>query len=107
MNIQTGRSQKMREKLFQPRFKGAFALAFLFSFGALAVPPPGGVAPVSVPSGGFRIDGDIMADSYGGGWVWGPAAPPPACCVPRGASYPPHPLSTSFTLPIFTPTPLS
>src|SRR5882672_6526549 len=71
MNKQTGRSQKMREKLFQRSFGGTFALALLFSFGALAVPPPGGVAPVAVPSGGFRIDGDLMADPSGGDWLGG------------------------------------
>ncbi|HTL56131.1 MAG TPA: hypothetical protein VL361_10660, partial [Candidatus Limnocylindrales bacterium] len=41
-----------------------------------AVPPPTGVAPVSVPSGGFAIEGDLQANtpsSGAGDWLPGPA----------------------------------
>src|SRR5262245_16146021 len=35
----------------------------LWSFSAFATPPPGGVAPVIYPAGGFAIDGDLMANT--------------------------------------------
>ena len=43
---------------------------------AHAVPPPTGVAPVTVPAGGFGIDGDLQANTPTAGvgdWVPGPA----------------------------------
>src|SRR5881628_40584 len=53
----------------------SFALLSFLLFGsqtALAVPPPAGVAPVTVPAGGFGIDGDLFANMPGadvGDWV--------------------------------------
>src|SRR5215467_1046863 len=35
----------------------------LWSMSAFATPPPGGVAPVIYPAGGFAIDGDLMANT--------------------------------------------
>src|SRR5580765_5751659 len=41
-----------------------FTATFLFfGLSALAVPPPTGVAPVTVPAGGFAIDGDLLANT--------------------------------------------
>ena len=51
----------MTEKLFRPALRGLIALAFLFVTEVWAVPPPGGLTPSLVPSGGFRIDGELMA----------------------------------------------
>jgi hypothetical protein len=48
----------------------------LWGLTAQAVPPPKGVAPVVVPSGGFAIDGDLQANTPAAGagdWLPGPA----------------------------------
>src|SRR6266496_5468848 len=53
----------------------SFVLLSFLIFGsqpALAAPPPAGVAPVTTPSGGFSIDGDLFANMPGadvGDWV--------------------------------------
>src|SRR6185369_14119937 len=39
------------------------ALAVIAQLSVFAVPPPSGVAPLSVPSGGFAIDGDLLANT--------------------------------------------
>src|SRR6516164_8533320 len=36
-----------------------------------AVPPPNGVAPVTTPTGGFDIDGNVVAGSVIGDWMAG------------------------------------
>src|SRR6266576_3250405 len=36
-------------------------------------PPPTGIAPVSPPTGGFGIDGDLKASATSGDWLPGPA----------------------------------
>src|SRR6185369_3032368 len=69
MNKHTVNPEKHAGNLFC--FRAAMALSFLFSFGALAVPPPGGVAPVATPASGFRIDGNLMADPLAGDWLEG------------------------------------
>src|SRR6266705_3818566 len=59
------------------RFETLVSLALLsfLLFGsqpALAVPPPAGVAPVTVPAGGFGIEGDLFAnmpDANVGDWI--------------------------------------
>jgi hypothetical protein len=38
---------------------------------AQAVPPPNGVAPVTTPTGGFAIDGNVVASSGRGDWMSG------------------------------------
>src|SRR5437773_9940503 len=38
---------------------------------AHAVPPPTGIAPVTVPAGGFGIDGKLTADGLSGDWLPG------------------------------------
>src|SRR5436190_14711724 len=91
MNIQKGNPPTMREKLFQRCSRGAFALAFFFNYAALAVPPPAGVAPLSVPAGGFRIDGDLMADVSGGDWLGGTN---PAAGVLSASGLPLNPATT-------------
>src|SRR5262245_61503452 len=48
----------------------------LWGLTAQAVPPPTGVAPVVVPSGGFAIDGDLQANTPvtgAGDWLPGPS----------------------------------
>src|SRR6266404_5826697 len=50
----------------------ALGLVSLWAFSGLASPPPAGVAPVVVPSGGFAIDGDLLANTPGasvGDWI--------------------------------------
>ena len=47
------------------------AIGMISGLSALAVPPPTGIAPVLIPVGGFRIDGDLMADAITGDWVGG------------------------------------
>src|ERR1043165_5937017 len=41
----------------------ALVLVTLFVTGAQAVPPPAGIAPFRVPTGGLAIDGDLLANS--------------------------------------------
>src|SRR5262245_48067026 len=44
----------------------------LWSFSVFATPPPGGIAPLIAPAGGFSIDGDLMANTPGvniGDWL--------------------------------------
>ena len=38
---------------------------------AHATPPPTGIAPVTVPAGGFGIDGKLVADGLSGDWLPG------------------------------------
>ena len=38
-------------------------LFFIFAFTAVAAPPPGGVAPIGTPEGGFAIDGNLLANT--------------------------------------------
>jgi hypothetical protein len=46
------------------------ALSLLLSANAVATPPPGGVAPVLTPAGGFIIDGRLAAGASGpGDWL--------------------------------------
>src|SRR5215831_14915922 len=48
----------------------------LWGLTSQAVPPPTGVAPVLVPSGGFAIDGDLQANTPAvgaGDWIPGVA----------------------------------
>src|SRR5215468_11700885 len=40
---------------------------------AHAIPPPTGVAQVSVPAGGFAIDGNLVANGPSGDWLPGAA----------------------------------
>src|SRR5437660_2766050 len=53
----------------------SLVLLYFLGFGsqpALASPPPAGVAPISVPAGGFGIDGDLFAnmpDANVGDWI--------------------------------------
>src|SRR5262245_60206214 len=52
---------------------GAAVLTAAMSFNAKAASPPAGVAPVTVPAGGFRIVGELVAGSSGAGdWLAGP-----------------------------------
>src|SRR6266478_2876042 len=47
-------------------------LLLLWSIAAQGSPPPPGVAPVTVPAGGFAIDGDLLANTPGanvGDWI--------------------------------------
>src|SRR5262245_54394882 len=37
--------------------------SLVLALAAVAVPPPTGVAPVNVPTGGFAIDGDLLANT--------------------------------------------
>jgi len=53
------------------RLASVFALTVLFGNPSNATPPPSGVAPVTVPAGGFAIDGDLMGNGLGGDWVTG------------------------------------
>src|SRR5262245_51242051 len=43
------------------------ASLLLWSFSALATPPPNGTAPLNTPAGGFAIDGDLFANAPGAG----------------------------------------
>src|SRR5882724_5868583 len=57
------------------RFSSFVLLSFLalwaFSERAIAAPPPGGIAPVNVPAGGFGIDGNLLANvPIGGAGDW-------------------------------------
>src|SRR5262249_11832625 len=55
-----------------PIVSALLILCVLAGFSANAAPPPAGVAPVLSPSGGFSIDGDLMAKAPGanfGDWV--------------------------------------
>src|SRR6266404_2218662 len=58
-------------RLLWTRF--VFAATFLlFGLSVFAVPPPTGVAPITVPAGGFGIDGDLIANIPGlnaGDWL--------------------------------------
>src|SRR5260370_17692811 len=45
---------------------GAAVLTAAFTFTSQALPPSTGVAPVSVPAGGFGIGGELVAGSSGG-----------------------------------------
>src|SRR6266478_7579457 len=47
-------------------------LLLLWSIAAHGTPPPPGVAPITVPAGGFAIDGDLLANTPGanvGDWI--------------------------------------
>jgi hypothetical protein len=55
----------------QRKLSSLLCIALLSTLSAMAVPPPGGVAPVLIPVGGFRIDGDLMADPFAGDWLGG------------------------------------
>ena len=35
----------------------------LWSLSVFGTPPPRGIAPVTIPAGGFAIDGDLMANN--------------------------------------------
>jgi hypothetical protein len=51
--------------------------ALVGSVASWATPPPGGVAPLTFPAGGFGIDGDLMANSPlsgAGDWLPGPGS---------------------------------
>src|SRR5260221_4438978 len=53
---------------------GAALVVALFPFITQAVPPPTGVAPVTVPAGGFGIGGELVAGTAGlasGDWLPG------------------------------------
>src|SRR5260370_36172963 len=50
------------------------AAAAAFTLSTQAEPPPMGIAPVTVPAGGFSIDGEVVAGSAGvsaGDWMAG------------------------------------
>jgi hypothetical protein len=65
-------SSKMTLETNKRRGIGALiAIGMISGFGAFAVPPPTGTAPVLIPAGGFRIEGDLMAAAAGGDWVGG------------------------------------
>jgi hypothetical protein len=54
---------------------GTVVLTAAFTLPIHAVPPPMGVAPVTVPTGGFSINGEVIAGSAGfaaGDWLAGP-----------------------------------
>ena len=57
------------------RLTGAFCAALLVcGLVAQAVPPPSGIAPVTVPAGGFSIGGEVVAGPAGD-WMAGPSHP--------------------------------
>src|SRR6266498_3118951 len=69
----------------------AIAIGMISGFAALAVPPPTGTAPVLIPSGGFRIEGDILSDASAGDWV---GATNPVGGVLNAAGVPLNPATT-------------
>ena len=74
------------------RLASVYAATLLFSNIGYATPPPAGVAPVTVPAGGFAIDGDLMGNGTGGGdWVAGTNA---GSGVLSAAGVPSNPAST-------------
>src|SRR6266404_6360942 len=83
---------------------GAAVLAAAFTFTSQAVPPPTGVAPVSVPAGGFGIGGEVVAGSSGGSsgdWLAG-ANGAPGVLDPSGA--PLNPATTFHFVDAFNST---
>ena len=59
-----------------------------------AVPPPAGVAPVASPTGGFGIDGDLIANqpaSGAGDWLYLPSVPGSGAAVLDSAGIPLNP----------------
>ena len=58
MNVDTLVVKKTDGKSGENKWSLLIALTFIGVMPVLAVPPPKGVAPLLVPSGGFAIDGD-------------------------------------------------
>src|SRR5260370_37045270 len=81
------------------------AIFLLVALSAFAVPPPTGVAPVTVPAGGFAIYGDLPRNNpiaNSGNWMPGPGCSGGAVLGAKaGALKPPtnfqfiHPLNLS------------
>lgn len=71
--------------------RAIIAIGMISGLAALAVPPPTGIAPVLIPAGGFRIDGDLMADAIAGDWV---GTTNPAAGVLNAAGVPLNPATT-------------
>ena len=71
MNGNTGRSEITLKTNKRHGIGALIAIGMISSLSAFAVPPPTGTAPVLIPVGGFRIDGDLMADAAGGDWLGG------------------------------------
>ena len=67
------------------------AIGMISGLAALAVPPRTGIAPVLIPAGGFRIDGDLMADAIAGDWI---GTTNPAAGVLSPAGVPLNPATT-------------
>src|SRR5262249_3969349 len=68
------------------------AVGSVLALTAFATPPPKGVAPVIVPSGGFAIDGDLLGAASGAGdWLGGTNA---ASGVLNSSGVPLNPLTT-------------
>ncbi len=65
------RSENTSKNAAHVQLRALLSIVLLSGFAAMAVPPPGGVAPILIPTNGFRIDGDLMADSSAGDWLGG------------------------------------
>src|SRR5690348_12628402 len=62
--METNNGSRIRARSFRlARMGCVFGAILLCGLALQAVPPPTGVAPVLVPSGGFAIDGDLQANT--------------------------------------------
>src|SRR5882672_5377499 len=91
MNGNTGRSGMTLVSRKRHGIRALIAIGMISGLSALAVPPPTGIAPVLIPAGGFRIEGDLMADAIAGDWV---GTTNPAAGVLNAAGVPLNPATT-------------
>src|SRR5204863_799522 len=102
--MKKNRNLRIRVSLFHPLWGCCLVGAMLVGeFALQAVPPPTGVAPILVPSGGFGIDGDLQANTPtagAGDWLPGPAGAGGAVLDTNGV--PLNPATTFHFIDLYT-----
>src|SRR5258708_35064904 len=90
--------RRVRRSVLYPLYSIlAVGACAVLTFPTFATPPPMGVAPVVVPSGGFAIDGNLLANipaTNVGDWLFWTNTPGAGAGVLNGAGAPLNPATT-------------